>query len=299
MHFMKKTVLITGITGYISQYLLRYAPDTVRIIGSTRREQPALKNKLWKIIRLNLTQDVAAQLDAAEVLPDVVLHTAALSGLGDCQRNPQLAERVNAQATAELARWCQKHGVRLVYLSTDIVFKGDRPPYDEQAQPDPINVYGLSKWHGELAVQETDGDFAIGRIALALGRGLNGTHNFIDWFMQRLQSGHPVTLFTDEIRTATYVGALAERFWQLALSAEKGIFHVCGAQALDRFTLGRALCDYLGYGHDLLKPISLNDMNDYPRPADVSLLSTRTVDGQPFTIPSILEYIPLLFGNES
>ncbi len=296
---MKKTVLITGITGYISQYLLRHAPDTVRLMGSTRREQAALKNKLWKIIRLNLTKDVAAQLDAAEVFPDVVLHTAALSGLGDCQRNPQLAERVNAQATAELARWCQKHGVRLVYLSTDIVFKGDRPPYDEQEQPDPINVYGRSKWHGEQAILKTGGDFAIGRIALALGRGLNGTHNFIDWFVQRLQSGQPVTLFTDEIRTATYVGALAERFWQLALSAEQGIFHVCGAQALDRFTLGRALCDYLGYGHDLLKPISLNDMNDYPRPADVSLLSTRTVDGQPFTIPSIMEYIPLLFGNES
>ncbi len=290
------TVLITGINGYVSQYLVRFKPSNVRILGTTRRPQPSAFD--FPLYFLDLTQNVSRQLDKIDQAVDVVLHTAAMSNLGQCQNNPQLARRVNAQATAELARWCKSRNIRIVYFSTDIVFKGDRPPYDEQAQPDPINVYGQTKWEGEIAVQESAADFAIGRIALGLGRGLNGTRNFVDWFMERLENRQPLTLFTDEIRTATYVAELAKRFWQLALSAETGIFHVCGAEPINRFALGKAFCDYLGKGHDLLTPISLQDMQDYPRPADVSLISTRTVDGVEFKIDSILEFIPSLFEPE-
>ncbi len=292
-----KTVLITGITGYISQYLLLTKPAGVRIVGAARRDWPPASRENIPIFSLDLTKSLFPQLDAIDLNIDAVLHTAAMSGLGACQNQPELAERINARATAELAQWCKQRGVRLVYFSTDIVFKGDRPPYDEKAQPDPVNVYGLTKWKGELAVQEAGINFAIGRIALGLGRGLNGTKNFIDWFLDRVEKKQPLTLFTDEIRTATYVVELARRFWQLALSEETGIFHVCGAQPIDRFSLGKALCDALGRGHELLTPISLQDMTDYPRPVDVSLLSARELNGQPFKIASILEYVPYLFDD--
>ncbi len=292
----RKTVLITGISGYVSQYLLRFVPQNVRVLGSARRPWAPARKAGIPVYPLDLTRDVLVQLEQIDVPVDVVLHTAALSNLGQCQNKPELAHRVNVQATAELALWCKERNARLIYFSTDIVFKGDTPPYDEQAQPDPVNVYGQTKWEGEIAVQESGADFAIGRIALGLGRGLNGTRNFVDWFLQRLRNGQALTLFKDEIRTATYVAELAKAFWRLALTNEGGIFHVCGAQPLDRFTLGKAFCDYLGRGHDLLQPVSLGDMTDYPRPADVSLLSTRTVDGKPFEIPSILHFLPELFG---
>ena len=292
----QKTVLITGISGYVSQYLLRFKPENVRVLGTARRPWPVTKQENIAVYNLDLTRDVLPQLEQIDLPVDIVLHTAAVSNLGQCQSNPELARRVNAQATAELARWCKNRHIRLIYFSTDIVFKGDHPPYDEQAQPEPINMYGQTKWEGEIAVQKSAADFAIGRIALGLGRGLNGTRNFVDWFLERLKNRQPLTLFTDEIRTATYAAELAKRFWQLALSRETGIFHVCGAQALDRFSLGKAFCDYLGKGHDLLTPISLQDMKDYPRPADVSLISTRTVNGQPFVIPSILEFTAELFS---
>ncbi len=294
----QKTILITGISGYVSQYLLRFVPENVRVLGTTRRLWTPAGEAGIPVYNLDLTRNVLPQLEQIDLPVDVILHTAAVSNLGQCQNKPELARRVNAQATAELARWCKSRNIRLIYFSTDIVFKGDHPPYDEQAQPDPINVYGQTKWEGEIAVQESGADFAIGRIALGLGRGLNGTRNFIDWFLERLENRQPLTLFKDEIRTATYAAELAKRFWQLALSKETGIFHVCGAQPLDRFSLGKAFCDYLGKGHDLLTPISLQDMKDYPRPADVSLISTRTVDGLEFKINSILEFIPLLLGLE-
>ncbi len=289
-----KKVLITGITGYISQYILKSKPSSVQVIGTARKplNLPDIQTFL-----LDLNKSLFPQLDSLPILPDVVLHTAAVSGLGACEKNPEMAERVNGSATRELARWCAKNGVRLIYFSTDIVFKGDRPPYDESSQPDPINVYGRTKLQGELAVQETLNDFAIGRIALSLAPGLNGTRNFIDWFLERLSNKQEIPLFTDEIRTPTFTPELAKRFWQLVLSKETGIFHVCGAQAIDRYQLGRALCDALGHGHDLLKPISLKQMTDYPRPVDVSLVSTRKIDEEEFKIPGILYFVEQLINS--
>ena len=283
-----KRVLITGIYGYISQYLLRFKPNNVEVYGTARRQYDRPLPHVKTLFSLDLFQDVQQQLDSINEPIDVIIHTAAESKLAVCEKQPELALRVNARATGELAAWCQLNKVRLIYLSTDIVFKGDKPPYDENSSPDPINQYGYSKWQGELAVQETLNDFAIGRIALALAPGLNGTQNFIDWFLNRLNHNETIPLFKDEIRTPTYTAELAKNFWRLALSNEKGIFHICGGQPLDRYTLGKALCDVLGRGHELLKPVSLNDMTDYPRPVDVSLKSTRTIDGRPLKIASIL-----------
>ncbi|MHB2153848.1 SDR family oxidoreductase [Calditrichota bacterium GD2] len=293
-----KRVLITGINGYISQFLLQTRPENVEIIGAARRDDlSAHALNIDDLIKLDLAQAVQPQLNVLSGPVDAVIHTAAVSSLALCQKEPELALRVNAQATRELAHWCIINGARLIYLSTDIVFKGDHPPYDENSKPEPINQYGLSKWQGEIAVQETLENFAIGRIALALAPGLNGTRNFIDWFFERLNNNETIPLFKDEIRTPTYTVELARRFWRLALSRETGIFHVCGAEALDRFTLGQKLCDALGYGHKLLEAVSLNDMSDYPRPVDVSLVCTRTPDGAEFKIPSILKFLPFMVGK--
>ncbi|MHB2149776.1 SDR family oxidoreductase [Calditrichota bacterium LG25] len=290
-------VLITGINGYISQYLIRSRPQNVEIIGATRGRDLQPLPGVKRLLFLDLTGNVQKQLNTFTEKIDAVIHTAAISSLALCEKEPQLALRVNAQATGEIAAWCKANGVRLIYLSTDIVFKGDRPPYDENSQPQPINQYGYSKWQGEIAVQETLENFAIGRIALALAPGLNGTRNFIDWFFERLNNNETIPLFKDEIRTPTYTVELARRFWRLALSRATGIFHICGAEALDRFTLGQKLCDALGYGHERLKAASLNDMTDYPRPVDVSLISRRAPDGADFKIPSILEFLPLMAGK--
>ncbi|NOX89503.1 MAG: SDR family oxidoreductase [Calditrichaeota bacterium] len=294
-----KNILITGISGYISQYLLLTKPQNVNVIGTARRRILNRPDYFPQtIIRLDLQKDVFSQLEQLTLPVDAVIHTAAMSGLGACEKDPQLAKRINAEATGELARWCQNRRIRLIYFSTDIVFKGDAPPYDENSRPDPINVYGQTKWEGELKVRENYEDYAIGRIALAMAPGLNNTSNFIDWFVNRLHNGRQIPLFKDEIRTPTFTPLLAEKFWEITLSADTGIFHVCGAQAIDRYSLGKAICQYLGKGFELLKPISLKDMRDYPRPVDVSLISKRTMAKKGVEIGSILSYLDKMFDKK-
>ena len=271
-----KRVLITGGSGFIAQYLLRYAPADIKVAVTIRDERKWLfveNNHYFPSYPLFLEKEIAPQMPDKAF--DLVIHTAAMASLAACEKEEALALRINSEATAELAEWCAQRGVRLFYLSTDIVFKGDRPPYTEKDQPEPVNVYGWSKWQGELALQRMSLDFAIGRVALVLGRGMGFSRNFTDWFLERLNNNQEIPLFRDEIRTPSAVAALAGEIWRLALSAGQGIFHLAGAEALSRLELGRKICAHLGRGEELLKAVTLSEMDDYARPPDVSLRSTR------------------------
>ena len=276
-------VLISGISGYIGQYLVRHRPASVTLSGTYHKQKPAFSADI-ALLPLELQKPLQKQLEMVQA--DVCIHTAAMAGLADCQRNEREAMRINAEATAELADWCRQQGIRLIYLSTDIVFDGQNAPYNEDSKPEPVNVYGKSKLAGEQAVQEILKDFAVCRIALSLGRGLGGRRNFIDWLLEQLRQGREVGLFNDEIRTPSPVTPLAERIWQIALSEGCGIYHCFGRTKTDRYALGRAVCRYLQKDEDLLKSVSLNDAAAYPRPADVSLTTVRR-DNQP--LPAVFD----------
>ncbi|MGD9897964.1 MAG: NAD(P)-dependent oxidoreductase [Calditrichaceae bacterium] len=293
---MNKKVLITGISGFIGQYLWLTRPEGVLLSGTCRQPDNRIQNFFEKpvsnqadVLPYDLLRDPAAQLK--EQHPDIIIHAAAMANLGMCEKEPELAARVNAKATEQLAVWSADRGIRLIFLSTDIVFKGDHPPYTEDSRPDPVNVYGKTKLAAESALTDIMKDYATIRIALGLGRGLGKTSNFMDWFLQRLDHKTEIPLFYDEIRTPTAVMYLAEAIWKISLGNETGVFHAAGADSLSRYELGLSMCELLGRGHDLIKPVSIMSMADYRRPVDVSLKSVRTVNGESLSIPGIRQVL--------
>jgi len=287
-----KKALITGGSGFIAQYLLHTLPDNISVTVTFRNENKWY-NSAWAdrvpAFPLILNKDIKRQLPAERF--DIVIHAAAVSSLAECEKDPGLAEQVNAAASAETSEWCTAKGSRMVYLSTDIVFKGDEAPYKETDKPDPVNVYGRTKMLAENEAGRLAADYAVTRIALAMGRGMGSSQNFIDWFLKRLQSGEEITLFKDEIRTPAAVTFLAKEIWRIALGTEQGIFHLGGLESLNRYELGQKICKKLGRGSGLLKPISLKDMTDYTRPVDVSLVSERSIDNEKINIPPLTDVL--------
>ncbi len=293
---MNKKVLITGISGFIGQYLWLTRPNGVLLSGTCRAPDEWALNFFGKslldqpnVLSYDLLRDPVSQLEKQH--PDIIIHAAAMANLGMCEKEPELAARVNSGATEKLAVWSADRGIRLIFLSTDIVFKGDHPPYTEDSHPDPVNIYGKTKHEAEKAVTTLMNDFAIVRIALGLGRGLGTTTNFIDWFLNRLDQKIEIPLFYDEIRTPTAVRYLADTIWKIALGEETGVFHASGADSLSRQELGLSICESLGRGRELIKPVSIMSMADYRRPADVSLKSVRSVDGKVLFIPGIRQVL--------
>jgi dTDP-4-dehydrorhamnose reductase len=164
-----------------------------------------------------------------EVKPDVVINTAAFHKVEDCEDNPPRAFQVNALAVRQLAQVCHAHRATLVHLSTDYVFGGDaRQPYEENAAPGPVNVYGASKLAGETLLRQ-----ACPRHYLVRTSGLYGVAgasgkggNFVELMIRLAREGKPIRVVNDQIFTPTYTGDLADKIKELVQTKAFGLYHV-------------------------------------------------------------------------
>ena len=192
-------VLVTGASGQLGSYVLRElrARETPAVAWSMRPNVELFGYRCQSVDLREVDQVVAAFRLAK---PDVVLHVAAMSGVGDCFRAPMHARQTNATATRLLAELADRHPARMVYVSTDLVFPGDRSWYCETDCPAPLSIYGQTKATAERAVLDHRRHLVL-RISLLFGPAINGRTSFFDQQMQAIQSGSPCTLFEDEWRT--------------------------------------------------------------------------------------------------
>jgi len=217
---------------------------------------------------------VARALTAAR--PDGVVHAAALAQSDACEARPGEAEALNHHATESLARACRAGGVRLVALSTDLVFAGDRAFAVEEDPPRPILVYGRTKLAGEEAVLAAHPDAAVARVALVVGRGHGTRGTASEAIAWALRAGRPLRLFTDEYRTPIDPESVARAVAALLRGGAGGRFHLGGSERVSRYELGRRVARALGLPADAIEAARQADhAGPAPRPPDVSLDVTR------------------------
>lgn len=255
-------------------HLIRSAVDRWQVHGTFFRTRPAPVCAEWHNIDLN---DRAVIEDLIErIQPAAVIHTAALANLDYCERHPHEAEAINYRATEKIAQVCARHSTRLVFISTDMVYDGEKGNYQESEPAEPISVYGRSKIAAEQAVSGHGGNFAIARIALTYGRPAAHGTSFSQWLDQRLRAGQKVPLFTDQFRSPIWVNNLAEMLLELAGIEFVGTMNLGGPGRIDRFSFGLKYCQICGFDPALLQPLSMAALpQDAPRPRDVSMNSFR------------------------
>ena len=144
-----KKILITGISGFIGNYLHKYKPDNIQLIGTYFKNKPVLFET--EICELNLMRvDDFIKNNIQKF--DIVIHCAAESSLVECEKNQERAYILNSEATEKLVSWSFKQKSKFLFLSTDIVFDGNKGEYSETDNPQPINVYGQSKLEAEQKI---------------------------------------------------------------------------------------------------------------------------------------------------
>ncbi len=264
--------LVTGATGQLGGHLVRRllaATDPPRVFAWTGRK-PAARIDGAECSHIDLT-DVAAigaAIDAAR--PTHILHVAAMTAVGDAFSNPELARRINVDATARIMAAAREIGARVAFSSTDMVFSGDAAPYRESDAVQPLSVYGRTKALAEEAV--VSGGGLVLRIPLLYGLAADGRATTFANQLTALRGGGELKLFTDEFRTPLWVEDAARIMIALASSATTGVRHVAGPQRLSRAELVAAAAQAIGATHAKLLPISrLEIPAAEPRPADLSL----------------------------
>jgi dTDP-4-dehydrorhamnose reductase len=266
--------LVTGASGQLGGYLLRHlrgrGETVVAWSGSAGGEVCGVP---IRAVDLADADALAAAFRAAR--PQAVIHAAALARVDECHRDPDRARRVNADGTARLADLAAAAGARVVYVSTDLVFEGERAPYREADPPAPLSVYGRTKADGEASALAA-ANAAVARVSLLFGPTLSGRPGFFDGLVANLRAGRPVNLFTDEWRTPLALPAAAAALVEVARSDVTGVLHVGGPERLSRLEMGQRLAAHLGAPAAPLVAVSRTSAPAAePRPRDVSLDSSR------------------------
>lgn len=161
-----------------------------------------------------------------DAAPDVVIHCAAWTAVdaAEDEENVNKVIAVNAEGTENIAKVCKELDCKMIYISTDYVFDGEgERPWEPDDERKPLNVYGQSKYLGELAVQKYIEKYFIVRIAWVFGT--NGK-NFINTMLNLGQSHDRLTVVCDQIGTPTYTYDLARLLVDMAESEQYGVYHV-------------------------------------------------------------------------
>lgn len=177
-----------------------------------------------------------------------VLLLAAATDVDGCEKDPDLAFRVNAMAPGLVARLCAEAGASLVYVSTAAVFGGNpkREPYSEFDAPAPVNRYAQSKYAGELAVREACPRHLIVRAGWMMGGGAQ-EKKFVGKIVSQLLEGKKKLLAVDDKRgSPTYTVDFAENLMALLESGHAGTYHLANHGTCTRHDIARKIAEYLG-----------------------------------------------------
>lgn len=172
---------------------------------------------------MDITDKAAVERVMREAVPDKVVHCAAWTAVDDAEDKVELCRRVNAQGTENIAVMCKELDVPMIYLSTDYVFDGEGTrPWEPDDERHPLNVYGQTKYEGELAVEKYLEKYFIVRIAWVFG--VNGK-NFIKTMLRLAENHDTLTVVDDQVGSPTYTYDLARLLVDMLETEKYGRYH--------------------------------------------------------------------------
>ncbi|MDX2004010.1 MAG: SDR family oxidoreductase [Meiothermus sp.] len=258
-------VLITGGTGYLGRVLLRQGLEQGLTLAATCHSQPpAAPGVRWH--RLDILDRPGLRQTLEVFRPEVVVHTAY-------RKEGEGWGRVIVEGTANVLEASRAVGARLVHLSTDAVFDGEKlGPYTEADPPNPVTEYGRAKLEAERLVLHTDPGATAIRTSLIWGLDpLDPTSRTALDLAQGRAKG---ALFTDEYRSFVYAQDLAAAILELLRVPHTGLLHLGGAEPLSRAEFGQRLVQHHGLDPQALPLGSVRDFPT-PRPRNGVLDSSR------------------------
>ncbi len=233
-------IAITGHKGQLGQALL-HALEGDEILGLDLPEH-------------DITDAKGIAQVLKEFAPEVVIHTAALTDVDRCAREPELALRVNGLGTHNIALACLKCNASLLTVSTNEVFDGHKgAPYYEHEHPNPINPYARSKLAAEMYTRLHLSRFYIVRTAWLYARGGN---NFPAKIIRAADKYGRLRVVCDEISSPTYAPDLAKAIKQLIHSKHYGIYHFTNSGICSRYEFARRVLELSGRGDVPIEPIT-------------------------------------------
>jgi dTDP-4-dehydrorhamnose reductase len=256
-------ILVIGAKGMLGR-------DLVEVLRSSSRNDEVIG---WDFEDIDIREEQSTIAKIERNYPEIVINVAAFTDVDGCESNEEKVFAINAEGMRHVALGALRCRAKVVYLSTDYVFDGKkREPYLESDPPNPLNVYGRSKWKGEQYVQELVENSLIIRTQWLYGRYGN---NFVTSVLRQASEKRVLSIVNDQIGSPTYTADLSKAISVLIQFDVKGIFHVANSDLCTWYTFGQAILKLAGIVGVKIIPISSKELG---RPAirpSYSVLSTQ------------------------
>ena len=261
---VKTKVLVTGSNGLLGQKLtdlfLGQPNWDLLATGAGLNRHPAKEGYRYETMDITNGDEVEAILQRE--LPDVVIHTAAMTQVDDCEFKRDECVALNVTAVEHLAQLSTKLGFHLVHVSTDFIFDGTKPMYVESDEAKPLSYYGWSKLEGEKRVIEHANSYSILRTVLVFGQVADMSRtNIVLWAHGTLKQQKSANVVTDQFRTPTLAEDLAMGCFFAAEQRAQGIYNIAGKDYMSVIELVERVASFYGFSMDCINRVDSSTLN--------------------------------------
>jgi dTDP-4-dehydrorhamnose reductase len=270
-------ILVTGSNGLLGQKLTQLLQQDKDVdLIATARGKSALRIARGEYHMLDISNRHEVEGVLRLTKPDVVVNTAAMTQVDDCEVEREACWKANVTAVEHLVRACAALHIHLVHVSTDFIFDGTHGPLDENAIPAPINYYGESKLAAEKVIQSSDISWAILRTVLVFGITNDMSRsNIVLWVKKSLEQKKSIQVVNDQWRTPTLAEDLAQGCYLAAKKRARGIYNISGKDFLSPYDIAIRTADFFKLDKSLIKA---TDSKQFVQPAKRPLTTGFLID---------------------
>ncbi len=239
------------------------------VVGHYHRHPVHMDGK--KSLGADLADPAEARRIFLEVKPSIVVHCAAATNVDWCEEHPEETNRINVEMPGTIAETAAQSGARLLYVSTDSVFDGERGNYAETDTARPVNVYAKTKLQGEKEVLRHHPAALIARVTL-YGWNAQNKESLAEWILKQLTLGNVVPGFSDVHFCPMLANDVAEVLLALLDQNLTGVYHIVGSERVSKYEFARRVASTFGFDPGQVVLTRLTDAKlKAQRPLDTSL----------------------------
>ena len=251
-------ILVTGAKGQLGKKIIDILGQKHQLI-------------LTDVDNMDITDIDAIKIVVEKEKPDYIIHGAAYTQVDKAEENVELCRKINSFGTKNIALIAKEFNIKLIYISTDFVFDGSKKtPYSEDDKPNPISIYGITKYEGEEYIKNICDKYYILRVAWLFGElpvGHPGT-NFVEVMLRLAKERPSLSVVNDQIGSPTYTGNLVKTISKIIdQSPEFGTYHFSGTGECSWYDFAKEIFKQTNTKIDLKPITSLEYPQRAKRPA--------------------------------
>jgi dTDP-4-dehydrorhamnose reductase len=248
--------LITGASGLLGLNTALEAAKEHDVVGQVNSHP--LRTDAFNTVQADLLAPGALERLLDQTQPEWVIHCAALANVDACETEPLQARQLNSQVPRQLAELVARGGARMLHVSTDAVFDGQRGGYTEADAPNPLGIYAQTKLDGERGVLSANPQAIVARVNL-FGWSLSGKRSLAEFFFNKLLAGEPCMGFTDVFFCPMLANDLGWVFLKMLDSGLSGLYHTVGSECISKYEFGLRIARRFGLDESLITPKSVHE----------------------------------------